>query len=182
MKLGIKLISLLLFMIPQVSFGGGIEQTNCKNSETLVSLVDYSYCIPKKGLESFRVLGGKHTTVHIVNKGIEYSFAKIPTSLAILDIPEKTGISLTQFFQRLINTNHIKNGYSDIRSAFDIKESTIVSNYTNKGISAYYIINEGSINNSIYLLNDSEEYIYVVKGAFGELFARRFLSGLQYVF
>lgn len=181
-KVGIHLICLFLFLIPQIAFAGGSERSNCKNNEILASLVDYSYCIPKEKLESLRVLGGKHTTLYVIERDIEYSFAKMPTSVAILDIHKKNKISLSTFFERLINVSYTENGYSDIRSAFDIKKQSIASNYTDKKINAYYIINDLPMNSSIYLLNDSEEYLYIIKGNFSELFAKKFLSELKYIF
>ncbi len=182
MKINILLLSLFLYLISLVSFAGGMERKNCNDSEILVSLVDYSYCTPKDGLKSLKILGGKHTTVHVTDRDIEYSFAKIPTSVAILDIPQKTNIALLTFFEQLIDPDYSENGYSDIRNAFNIQRETTVSSYTNKNFTAYYIINDSSINNSIYLINSVDKYIYVVKGDFGELFAKRFLSGLRHIF
>ncbi len=182
MKIQIKLVTLFLFIIPQLVFAGGSEQRSCATDELFISLVDYSYCTPNGEVKSLNILGGKHNAVYVAGRDYEYSFARMPVSIALMDIPSKKGISLSLFFKRLADVRYTKGRFTEIRTAFDIGEKTVVSKYSNKGFVAYYIINENSLNNSIYIFNDNNEYIYVVKGSITGEFSQEFLSSLEYIY
>jgi len=182
MKIPVRFISLFLCVVPQMVLGGGAEQRNCQTNELLISLVDYSYCTPKGDINSLNVLGGKHSTVHVIGENYEYSFARMPVSIALVDIPNRKNLSLSLFFKQLADTGYTKDGFTEIRRAFDIGKNTAVSKYSNKSFEAYYIINEKSLNNSIYIYSDSSEYIYVVKGSITEKISKTLLSTLEHIY
>lgn len=154
----------------------------CEAKKILISLVDYYYCEDKNSLKSIRILGGKHPTVYITTENWEYSFSKMPVSIAILNIPKKQGITVRDFFERLADRNYLKGRYKEIRSTFEITEYSTVSMYVMKKINAVYIINEASAINSIYLFNEDEKNIYLVKGNFNENFSRKLLSKLIFYY
>ncbi len=178
----IKWVTIFLFIIPQLVFAGGSEQRSCATDEILIYLVDYSYCAPKGEVNSLNVPGGRHNAVHVTGRDYEYSFARMPVSIALMDIPSKKGISLSSFFKRLADVRDTQGRFTEIREAFGIGERTVVSKYSNKDFEAYYIANEKSLNNSIYIFNNTDEYIYVVKGSITAEFSQTFFSSLEYLY
>jgi len=179
MKLKIQFIILFLFFVVGSACADNPPPNSCKNNELLLSVVDYSYCVKKNVLHSINNIGGNNSSVNIKISGYEYSFSRMPVSLALLDIPKKYNISVRKFFDHLVDINYSEREFSSIRNAFEISKKSLVAKYEKNDISAVYILNSLSPLNSIYLYSKDEEYIYIVKGTVDKAFVSEFLSNIK---
>jgi len=167
-----------LILVTEIAIAGGANADNCKKNEIEISLLEYLFCENKNNIEILNIIDGKYTTLVMQAKNQEYSFAKLPVSFSLLDIPNKLNISLSEFFNRLANRDYKANKFPEIRKAFEIDENTVIVKYKKKRFKAVAIINPKVITNSIYIYNDDKS-VYLLKGKFNKLFSDEFLANLK---
>ncbi len=179
MKYYLVNIVLAFLVLSQVTVASEVNSAQCEDNEIEILLVDYSYCIDRNSIKKLNIIGGDNTTLHVEVNNHEYSFSKLPVSLALLDVPRKLNMPLPTFFKHLIDRDCKDIQFSKIRPAFEISNTSIISKYKKNKFRAVSIINESIITNSIYIYDDSDKFLYLVKGDFNKIFADKFISKLN---
>lgn len=170
--------SVFCLFILQISVAKSASASSCNSNEIEISLADYYYCEKNNNIKKIELISGDHSSLYIKSKNIEYAFSRLPVSLALLNIPEKLNISLVTFFNHLTDRRFNEAKFLKMRKAFDIYKNTVITKYSIKQFSAISIINKDSINNSIYIYRNDNQFIYLVKGNFDKKFSNLFITNL----